>query len=228
MLAHLKSTYGKITPEDLEANRSMLSAVWNPDNPMEDFWVRIKEVQRFATAGHKPSPTPPLCDSLSRFLKPLASSHLPLKNGVIWMRLSGLYQCTSATSRRPTRSAFANSLLKTAGYHGAHAAIASHPPALPAPVAATTSAPTPFQITTDGQQFFYCWLHGLGTNRSHSSATCNQPSPGHQLTATARHMLGGNNTILRGGQAPPCCTNNSAALTTGEAFSSHNFLAMQF
>lgn len=37
MLAHLKNTYGKITPEELELNRSTLSAIWNPDDPMEDF-----------------------------------------------------------------------------------------------------------------------------------------------------------------------------------------------
>jgi hypothetical protein len=203
MLAHLKSTYGKITPEELEANRSMLSAVWNPDDPMEDFWVRIKEVQCFATAGHEP-----LSDAaIMRLTLPVFEATGVFTSAVEKWRDMDEAEWTMSTYQRHFQKANKERIRKltaqTAGYIGAHAAIASHPPALPAPIAATTTpAPTPFQITTDGQQFFYCWSHGLGTNRSHTSATCNRPSPGHQLTATASHMLGGNNTILRGGQAP--------------------------
>ncbi|KAI2513563.1 Reverse transcriptase (RNA-dependent DNA polymerase) [Fragilaria crotonensis] len=93
------------------------------------------------------------------------------------------------------------------GYHGAHAAITTPPgPAPPLAAAAaaalpslTTPPPGPTTTTiADGQPFFYCWTHGLGTNRTHTSATCNRPGPGHQTTATTRHMMGGNNTILRG------------------------------
>jgi hypothetical protein len=38
----------------------------------------------------------------------------------------------------------------------------------------------------------YCWTHGHTTNSSHTSATCNHPGEGHQATATASNMMGGN------------------------------------
>jgi hypothetical protein len=56
MLMHLKATYGTITPEDIEANRAVLGSNWNPDEPIEDLWLRIKECQRFAAAAEEPIP----------------------------------------------------------------------------------------------------------------------------------------------------------------------------
>jgi hypothetical protein len=38
----------------------------------------------------------------------------------------------------------------------------------------------------------YCWTHGHTTNSSHTSATCNHPGEGHQTTATASNVMGGN------------------------------------
>jgi hypothetical protein len=43
MLTHLQATYGLITPEEIETNRNLLTTAWNPDDPIEDFWLRIKE-----------------------------------------------------------------------------------------------------------------------------------------------------------------------------------------
>jgi hypothetical protein len=59
LLTHLKSTYGTITPEGIEDNRSLLGSYWNPDDwnpddPIEDLWLRIKECQRFTTAITEP------------------------------------------------------------------------------------------------------------------------------------------------------------------------------
>jgi hypothetical protein len=56
MPAHLKAICGTITPEDVEANRSILGSDWNPDEPIEDLWLRIKEWQRFAAAATEPIP----------------------------------------------------------------------------------------------------------------------------------------------------------------------------
>jgi hypothetical protein len=53
---HLKSTYGTITPEGIEDNRSLLGSDWNPDDPIEDLWLRVKECQRFTTAATEPIP----------------------------------------------------------------------------------------------------------------------------------------------------------------------------
>ena len=43
---------------------------------------------------------------------------------------------------------------------------------------------------------YYCWTHGLGKNRNHTSATCNNKAEGHKDEATADNMLGGNNKIM--------------------------------
>jgi hypothetical protein len=51
ILNHLKSTSGTITPEAIEDNRSLFGSEWNPEDPIEDLWLRIKECQRFATAA---------------------------------------------------------------------------------------------------------------------------------------------------------------------------------
>ena len=47
MLIHLKATYSCITQDDLEANRNLLAAQWNPDDPIENIWLRIRECQTF-------------------------------------------------------------------------------------------------------------------------------------------------------------------------------------
>jgi hypothetical protein len=52
MLAHLQTTYGIVTAEDIEENRKTLTAPWNPDWPQED--VRIHNSQTFAAANKDP------------------------------------------------------------------------------------------------------------------------------------------------------------------------------
>jgi hypothetical protein len=56
LLTHLTDTYGLITPEQLEENRTQLSAVWDPstDGAIEDLWARTTECQAFAEHGLEP------------------------------------------------------------------------------------------------------------------------------------------------------------------------------
>ena len=56
MLTHLRTTYGTISQAELEANRMRLTADWSVDDPIEDLWLRIREIQRFALAGHEEIP----------------------------------------------------------------------------------------------------------------------------------------------------------------------------
>jgi hypothetical protein len=48
MLNHLKDTYGRVAPEDMEKNRNLLSVEWNSDEPIENIWLRIRDCQAFA------------------------------------------------------------------------------------------------------------------------------------------------------------------------------------
>jgi hypothetical protein len=43
---------------------------------------------------------------------------------------------------------------------------------------------------------YYCWSHGLGTNKNHTGPTCNRKKEGHKDEATADNMMNGNNTIM--------------------------------
>ncbi|KAI2497586.1 hypothetical protein MHU86_16892 [Fragilaria crotonensis] len=89
-----------------------------------------------------------------------------------------------------------------AGFHGAHQASVSTPlptaaVAVVTPAAITPPAPT-VHVSVDGGRMYYCWTHGLGTHRNHTSATCDRKAAGHKDDATAFKMKGGNNTISSG------------------------------
>jgi hypothetical protein len=96
-----------------------------------------------------------------------------------------------------------------AGYHGANAITPGSPPpevrtdARAPDVAAAAqqppATPVPHVVTNDGVRMYYCWTHGLGTNATHTSSTCQRPASGHQIDATVTNMQGGNNTIMGGG-----------------------------
>jgi hypothetical protein len=62
----------------------------------------------------------------------------------------------------------------------------------------------PYSLAQNPMGFYNCWSHGLLLSRkNHSSSTCRSGSPSHKEEATARNMMGGNNTIR-------CWTNQPA------------------
>jgi hypothetical protein len=46
IIKHLEDNYAVLTPEALEANRTSLSDACNPDQPIENLWIKIFEIQR--------------------------------------------------------------------------------------------------------------------------------------------------------------------------------------
>jgi hypothetical protein len=54
ILTHLRTTYATLTDDDLETNRNKLFTPWNPDEPIEQLWLRIKHIRAVATAGGNP------------------------------------------------------------------------------------------------------------------------------------------------------------------------------
>jgi hypothetical protein len=54
ILAHINTNNGTLEPSDLETNRNKLAEQWNPDNPFEFFWIRVKRIRAVATAGADP------------------------------------------------------------------------------------------------------------------------------------------------------------------------------
>jgi len=88
--------------------------------------------------------------------------------------------------------------------------------------ATTNQTASPAPITTnDGISVYYCWTHGLGFNKTHTSATCSNPADSHCLTATIKNMQGGNNTIMSNQAMPPKSGSHKNRMRAREA-SSHS------
>ena len=51
LLTHLRETYGLITSNQLDENAATLDREWNPDDPLERLWQRVRECRSFALAG---------------------------------------------------------------------------------------------------------------------------------------------------------------------------------
>ena len=194
MLKHLKTTYGVLTPEALEANRSTLTTPWNPDDPIEDLWKRIEETQRIATTGGAPiTDEAVIALTLTMFEKSGLLAHTTqiwrVKPIVYWNWTGFKTDFTMAnTERRRQITAGA------AGYHGAHAAIT--PPQ--EELAALAITPTAPFVTVDGGKLYYCWTHGLGTSAQHTSATCLNKAHGHKDNATIFRRYNGSDVISFG------------------------------
>jgi len=207
MLQHLKDTYGIITPEEIEENREGLAAKWNPDDPIEDIWTRLKEARRFASDAGEP-----ISDSTAvRLLLKVFEDTGVFGRGVESWRERPEAEHTLDNFKshfiRANRERLRQLTTKQAGYHGANSAIAS-----------TTDQPTVSSLSNDeansatttssqvvyvgNVRMYYCWTHGLGMNPSHTSATCNNKAEGHVDNATVDNMQNGCNLINVGKGKP--------------------------
>jgi hypothetical protein len=197
MLEHLKSTYGTLTPEAIETNRNELSTPWNPDDPLENLWKRIGEIQRVAMAGGAPiTDVAAITLTLAMFEK----SGLLATTTQLW-RVKPVLQWTWANFCTDFTLANAERIRQTtaaaAGYHGANAAVVTPGPPIAAAVHAAinvahANAPA---VNVDGGTLYYCWTHGLSPNANHSSNSCNHKGDGHINNATVFHMQGGSARI---------------------------------
>jgi hypothetical protein len=51
ILTHLRTTYGEISPEDLEENQLRMATDWNPPTPIEELFEQLRAGLAFATEG---------------------------------------------------------------------------------------------------------------------------------------------------------------------------------
>lgn len=206
LLQHLHTTYGLITFDQLETNLLNLDRQWDPSNPIENLWEQVKECRRFAAAGNDP------ISEITAVRKTLLNiEHTGVFTDAIrdwrkrpdaewtWANFKSEFTIANRERQRQLTS-------ERGGFHGAHSAMqaatnAANAAAATALAAAATvtSRPTqpPVSTTTANTIFYYCWSHGLGTNRAHTSATCNAPAEGHKHDAIIGNMLGGNNLMMR-------------------------------
>ena len=205
MLEHLRAEYGTLTPEELETNRSALSEPWNFDNPIEDLWTKITNIQRVAAFGDVP-----LADItvITLTLAMIEKTSL-LATTTEKFRLRPLAEWTLATFKAEfilgNKERLRRLTAGAAGFHGALNATGTPPTsdtitvtnALAAAVTPTTATTPPASrhVSVEGGRMYYCWTHGLGQHRNHTSLTCLHKAEGHRDDATAFRMYGGNNTI---------------------------------
>ncbi|KAI2509715.1 hypothetical protein MHU86_4697 [Fragilaria crotonensis] len=200
MLTHLRNEYGTMTPEELERNRDALSEPWNLDDPIEDLWSKISNIQRVARLGAVPIPditviTLTLAMIEKTGLLASTTDKFRLRPTAEWT-----FDLFKAEFKMGNQERIRRLTASDAGYHGAHqASVITPPPVSALATGAPTTAPSPaYQVSVEGGKLYYCWTHGLTTHRNHTSATCHHKATGHIDNATAFRMQGGNNTISTG------------------------------
>lgn len=197
MLAHLVTRYGSVTGNDIELNRNRLSTTWDPDEPIENVWTRISEVQRYAIrAGIPIHDTAVITLTLAVFTK----------SGVLdwaiktWRRKNEAEQTldhfieffTDENKERKNDVTAA-----TAGFHGANAATIDGISGITDQLAAASITSSATNVSVGDTKMFYCWTHGLGFNPAHTGTSCMRRDDGHKEEATVKNMMGGCNLIMR-------------------------------
>jgi len=200
LLDHLVSRYGVVTPAQLEANAADLLREWHPDTSIELLWARRAAVQEFAAEGGDPITDAAAIRKTITVLENTGVFDLDLRD---WHNLPEAEQTVPQLElvfTRANKERLRRLTAKQAGYHGANAAT-QHDLVVPPPNLPPSSAMSPPALAnaaiSEPPRHYYCWTHGLGINRAHTSITCNHKATGHRDEAVMGNMLGGNNTMQR-------------------------------
>ena len=192
ILAYLKTHYGALTPNEIELNRGTLAAAWNPDDDIEDLWLRLRDAQTLAIRAGEP-----ITDAAAIRLTVLALE----TTGVFDFALDNWRLKPDATKTLASFKEHFNKeneervrklTAKTGGFHGVHSV---EPVPVPNAAILVTPPPSPHVVLPSGTKMYYCWSHGLSKKAAHTSATCSNRKDGHIETATADNLQGGNYTI---------------------------------
>jgi hypothetical protein len=142
-----------------------LSNPWNPDDNIEDLWLRISTAQELAHCAGE--------DILDPVTIRLTIDALEA-SGVFDFALDNWRLKDNATKTLDTFKAHFNKednkckrklTAKTGGYHGANSADGNRPRDTPPPNPTPTSGSV---VLPNGVKMYYCWSHGLGINKQHT------------------------------------------------------------
>lgn len=203
ILSHLRTTYGQLTPKDLEDNRELLKDRWNPDAPLEDLWKHIRTIRATAIAG-----AVPIADGTTIELTLVALTKAGVYNHAIttWqdrdtMDHTWLNFVAHFTKHEKIRRSKLTA--QAAGYHGAHNTMPPPPPLHnPTPQLAAAALPIP-TYRSNGIDLYYCHTHGLSRNKDHTSHSCSNKGPDHVDDATIDNRKGGIQKINFGRSGKP-------------------------
>lgn len=204
MLVHLKSSYGTISRAELEANRNKLNTSWNVDEPIEDLWPRLREIKRISSEADEEIADTTIMDLTALMFEATGVFSTACDNWRIKPEADKTFPNFVIHFNTENKERLRKLTLAQAGFHGANKATTS--PSIPHQPTPTAVSPSPAttlrtpRVTPNDcdVKMYYCWTHGLGTNASHTSATCERKAEGHKDNATVINMQGGNNTIMTG------------------------------
>ena len=129
IIEHLRATYAIVAPEEIDANRDQLSTPWNPDEPIEDVWTKIVEIQRFALAANEIITD---ATALRLTLKVFEATGVFITESEKWRdkpHIEWTMDNFQEHFNQATKERHRKLTAQTAGYHGAHsAAIVVIPP----------------------------------------------------------------------------------------------------
>lgn len=191
LLEQLEEDFGQMTPDDEKTNRENLGKPWDPTTPIQTLWKQATDCQHIATAGGHPLEAMTIVNTMLGIIEKTGLFEDDIR---VWRRRP-MAEWTFANLRtdfnRADKERRRKLTARDAGYTST----------LPAANAAkeekekdTKNGPT---------QWYYCWSHGLGRNKDHTSKTCKNRKEGHKEEATIDNMMGGCNTIVRPrGQKP--------------------------
>jgi hypothetical protein len=190
IMAHLRTRYGIITGDMLQANLDKLNSEFTPGDSMDSLWLRIKECRELVAA----------VDPITEMMAMTAMMKVLTKTGVFTVG------CKDWRTAHPTVATWTLALFQPffdlandervrnlttsgAGYHGANAAGGTPPPA------AAGGRP---RVLVDGTStWYYCWSHGLCKNPEHTSMGCLNKKDNHKKEATIDHMMGCTNSKIQ-------------------------------
>jgi hypothetical protein len=201
IITYLKSMYGKITSQMLQANFDRLSDAWNPTDPINALWRQVKECRDFAVKGGKPIPDGTIVRLVTNNLDLTGVFTLDMHN---WINKPEEIQQDYTQLKTFFNKANKNRINKLKKENSGFAGAAITPPPKQPP-AKPKPSPSPLEpppknkqgqpTLMDVGQLQYCFTHGF--NYSHNGHTCKAKCDTHIDNATVKNMKGGNNMIQR-------------------------------
>ncbi len=196
ILEHLWKKYNDTTDADIEQNKIDLAAAFDPSQPMEILWNRADTCMTFAEDAKEPLTEAEVCRILAKVLHATQVFDLGCLS---WNNRDNNQKDYAKFQEHFNK--YARSLPMTTGEAG-YANFAglrlnnnqADTTTTPHAAAATINETLGNYdvISRDGTQaYYYCWSHGLGRNKNHTSATCNARKEGHQADATLNDPKGG-------------------------------------
>ena len=196
MIEHLHSTYGTLTPTEIEMNRRQLSTPWNPDEPIETLWTNIKRIRDVAAGAGDPIPDTAV---ITLTLEALGAAGVYQHAITIWRDMPPAQQTFANFKEHINRAERNRAFALTS--EGAGFQRANHVPAAEPPPPKPVVTP-PRRARVQDTPISYCWTHGFIANLEHTSATCTNRAEGHDVEATGFNRKGGSARVGLGRSGP--------------------------